>query len=112
MTDLTNTEVEPFDRGDELAAQREEHTTLTTLLQLEAQSEAAKAKAAEAEQRLLAAGRQPGWSLHLNPTPFLIEQSGLATADQYRFAQGLAEQARASEFRETQRNRGDDGRTL
>ena len=60
----------------------------------------------------MAAGRQPGWSLHLNPTPFLIEQSGLATADQYRFAQGLAEQARASEFRETQRNRGDDGRTL
>lgn len=116
LADLTNTEVEPFDRGEELAAKREEHTTLTTLLQLEAQSEAAKAKAAEAQQRLLAAGRQPGWSLHLNPTPFLIEQSGLATADQYRFAQGLAEQARASEFRDTQRederDRGDDGRTL
>ncbi len=116
LADLTSTEVDPFDRGEELAAKREEHTTLTTLLQLEAQSEAAKAKAAEAQQRLLASGRQPGWSLHLNPTPFLIEESGLATADQYRFAQGLAEQARASEYRDAQRaeqkDRGDDRRTL
>ena len=111
LADLTGTDVEPFERGDELAAKREEHTTLTTLLQLEAQSEEAKAKAARAQQRLLATGRQPGWSLHLNPTPFLIEEAGCATADQYRFAHALAEQSRARKYHDAERDSADESRT-
>lgn len=106
IEDLHATEVEAFDRGDELAALREEHTTLTTMLRLEAESEAAKAKAAEAEHRMRAAGRQPGWSLHLNPTPFLLEESGFDTAEQYRFAQQLAERARAAEYLASQQEQG------
>lgn len=98
IEDLQATEVEPFDRGDELAALREEHATVTTMLRLEAESEAAKAKAAEAQHRMRAAGREPGWSLHLNPTPFLLEESGFDTAEQYRFAQKLAERARAADY--------------
>ena len=98
IEDLQATEVEAFDRGDELAALREEHATLTTMLRLEAESEAAKAKAAEAAHRMRAAGREPGWSLHLNPTPFLLEESGFDTAEQYRFAQKMAERARAAEY--------------
>ncbi len=109
IEDLSTTEVEDFDKRDELSAKREEHSTLTTMLRLDAESEAAQAKAAEARQRLLAAGREPGWSLHLNPTPFLIGKSGLQTADQYRFAQQLAQRARAKEYlAEQDRDQGND----
>ncbi|OKH68301.1 helicase [Mycobacterium sp. SWH-M5] len=98
IEDLQATEVEPFDRGEELAALREEHATLTTMLRLEAESEEAKARAAESAHRMRLSGREPGWSLHLNPTPFLLEQSGFDTAEQYRFAQKIAERARAADY--------------
>ena len=108
IEDLQTTEVETFDRGDELGALREEHSTLTTMLRLEAQSEAAKAQAAEAEHRMRAAGRQPGWSLHLNPTPFLLEESGFDTAEQYRFAQTIAQRARAADYLASQQEQGQE----
>ncbi len=108
IEDLQTTEVEQFDRGHELAALREEHSTLTTMLRLEAQSEAAKAKAAEAQHRMRAAGREPGWSLHLNPTPFLLEESGLDTAEQYRFAHKIAERSRAADYLASQQEQGQE----
>ena len=108
IEDLQTTEVEAFDRGDELAALREEHATLTTMLRLEAESEAAKAKAAEAAHRMRAAGREPGWSLHLNPTPFLLEESGFDTAEQYRFAQKIAQRARAADYLASQQEQGQE----
>jgi hypothetical protein len=110
LQDLQATEIEKFDRRDELEAKHEEHAILTTMLQLEAQSEAAKAKAAEAEHRMRAAGREPSWSLHLNPTPYLLEQSGLDTVEQYRFAQKIAERARAADYHRAQQHDKDHHR--
>ena len=55
-----------------------------------------------------AAGRQPGWSLHLNPTPFLLEESGFDTAEQYRFAQMIAQRARAADYLASQQEQGQE----
>jgi hypothetical protein len=87
---------------------REELTTLTSLLHLESQSEAAQAAAAAATERMRAAGRQPGWSLHLNPAPALCAEGGYLDADSYRFAHRMAEAARTAEYRDQQREQGLD----
>jgi len=50
--------------------------TLTAALQTSADSPEAKAKKAEHQQRMAAAGREPGWSLALNPTPALRVEFG------------------------------------
>ena len=60
-------------------------------LRLEQQSEAAQAKAQAAAERLAAAGRQPGWTLMINPTPGLVEMMGAASAEDLR-QQVLAQQ--------------------
>ena len=49
---------------------------MTLELRLAAESPAAKAKAEAAQQRMAERGREPGWSLLHNPTPFVVEQSG------------------------------------
>ncbi len=111
IDDLDSTQLGAFEHAEELTAKREELSVLTAQLRMEAQSEAAQAAAAEAAQRLQHAGREPGWSLHLNPTPALIEQSGLPDADSYRAAQRFTEQRRAAEYRRELRGRdqGQDG---
>ena len=106
IDDLDSTSLGEFEHADELAAKRHELNALTAQLRLEAQSEAAQAAAAAAAQRLLEVGRQPGWTLHLNPTPALIEESGLPDADSYRAAQRIIEQHRASEYHDQQRDNG------
>ena len=60
---------EPFEHTDELADKRRRLDTLTAQLQTSANSPEAKAEEAEYQARLDAQGRQPGWSLALNPTP-------------------------------------------
>jgi len=50
--------------------------SLTAALQMSADSPEAKAKETEYQQRLEAAGRGPGWSLALNPTPALRAEFG------------------------------------
>lgn len=114
IDDLNSTQLGAFEHAEELTAKREELSVLTAQLRMEAQSEAAQAAAAEAAQRLQHAGREPGWSLHLNPTPALIEQSGLPDADSYRAAQQFTEQRRAAEYRRELRgrDRGQDGLEL
>lgn len=95
-TDLADLEAlgeTPFEHAGELEAQRLELTELTTALRLESQSEAAIAKAADAAERLAATGREPGWSLLLNPTPAVVEEAEAASADELR-QRVLAEQAR------------------
>ena len=67
---------EPFEHTDALADKRRRLDTLTAQLQTSANSPEAKAKAAEYQARLDARGRQPGWSLALNPTPALIAEYG------------------------------------
>ena len=110
INDRDNTSVGEFEHADELATKRHELTALTTQLRLEAQSEAAQAAAAAAGRRLLEDGRQPGWTLHLNPTPALVEESGLPDSDSYRAAQRLSEHQRAAAYRDQQRDndRGQD----
>jgi N12 class adenine-specific DNA methylase len=74
----------PFEHADELAAKDAELKALTLELRMAAESPEAKAKAAQADQRLKARGRKPGWSLLLNPTPALLEELGYPTADALR----------------------------
>jgi len=50
--------------------------TLTTQLQTSANSPEARAKETEHQQRMDARGREPGWSLALNPTPALRAEFG------------------------------------
>ena len=104
IDDLDSTCLGEFEHAEELAAKRHELNALTAQLRLEAQSEAAQAAAAAATQRLTEVGRQPGWTLHLNPTPALIEESGLPDADSYRAAQRIIEQHRVREYHDQQRD--------
>ena len=93
-TDLADLEAlgEPaFEHAAELEAARLELAELTAQLRVEEQSEAAQAKAQAAAERLAAAGRQPGWTLMINPTPGLVEMMGAASAEDLR-QQVLAQQ--------------------
>jgi len=67
---------EPFEHTDTLRDKRQRLDSLTAELQITADSPEAKAKEAEHQARLDARGRQPGWSLALNPTPALITEFG------------------------------------
>jgi len=65
-----------FAHAGELADKRRALETVTAQLRIDAAGPAA-ARNAEAQQRMAAAGRQPGWSLELNPTPAMLEQLGV-----------------------------------
>jgi len=67
---------EPFEHTDALRDKRYRLDTLTAALQTSADSPEAKAKEAEHQQRLDARGREPGWSLALNPTSALRVEFG------------------------------------
>ena len=78
---------------------------LTAVLRLESESAAAKAAAAEVAERMRVAGRQPGWSLDLNPTPALCEEAGYDSPDAYRYAYNLKTRHRAKAYRDECRDR-------
>ena len=59
---------------------------LSLELRMAAESPEAKAKAEAAAQRMKMRGREPGWSLHLNPTPALVEELGYPNGDAVRRA--------------------------
>ncbi len=67
---------EPFEHTDAVRDKRYRLDTLTAALQTSADSPEAKAKEAEHQERLEARGREPGWSLALNPTPALRAEFG------------------------------------
>jgi len=67
---------EPFEHTDELRDKRQRLDTLTAQLQISADSPEAQAKEAEHQARMEATGRQPGWSLALNPTPAMLAEHG------------------------------------
>ena len=75
---------QPFEHSAELDAKRTELDNLTLQLRLAANSDAAKAEAAAATERMDAAGRTPGWSLLLNPTPAVLQEVGVSDADALR----------------------------
>ncbi len=67
---------ESFEHADTLRDNRHRLDTLTAALQTSADSPEAKAKETEYQQRMDAQGREPGWSLALNPTPALRAEFG------------------------------------
>jgi N12 class adenine-specific DNA methylase len=103
LDDYDSTSLGDFEHADELATKRLELDTLSAQLRLEAQSEAAQAASAAARERMLETGRQPGWTLQLNPTPALVADAGLVDPESYRAAQRLVERHRALQYRTEQR---------
>lgn len=100
-TDLADLEAlgeTPFEHAGELEARRLELTELTTALRLESQSEAALAKSAAAAERLAATGREPGWSLLLNPTPAVVEEAEAQSADELRQRVLAVQALRAADY--------------
>ncbi|GAB4931664.1 hypothetical protein MAHJHV34_44320 [Mycobacterium avium subsp. hominissuis] len=84
LDDLLANPPAPFEHAEALEAKKAELSALTLELRLAAQSPEAKQKAREAEQRMRMRGREPGWSLLLNPTPAVLEETGCPTADVLR----------------------------
>jgi hypothetical protein len=80
-----------FKHSSALEAQQAELAALTLELRTAAESPEAKAKAEAAQQRMKMRGREHGWSLHLNPTPALVEELGYPNADALRRAVRIRE---------------------
>ncbi len=59
-----------------------------------------------ADQRLLEAGRAPGWSLMLNPTKAMVEQSPFVTADEFVSATQRGHMLEAARYARDQRRSG------
>jgi hypothetical protein len=76
----------PFEQTGALTDKKAELAALTLELRMAAQSPDAKARAAAAEQRMTERGREPGWSLLLNPTPTVVAELGYPTAEALRRA--------------------------
>ncbi|WP_307856938.1 helicase-related protein [Mycolicibacter acidiphilus] len=112
VDDLTTTVAAPFESQNELDAKRDELSRLTTVLRLEAESDAAQALQAAAEERMAAAGRKPGWSLELNPSEHTVTQSKHHDAATYRAAYLRACEHRAAEHRAEQQRAADKDRDL
>ena len=105
LADLTSSAAEGFEHRDELSEKRALLDELTAVLRLESESAAAKAAAAEVAERMRVAGRQPGWSLSLNPTPALCEEAGYDSPEAYRYAYNLKTRHRAKVYRDECRDR-------
>ncbi|SKO15579.1 helicase-related protein [Mycobacteroides abscessus] len=99
----------PFEGSAELADKRAELATLTLELQVAADSIEARERRAAAEKRMADRGREPGWSLLLNPTPAVLEKSGYRDADELRFAIAVKEAAAVKKARQrgSEQARGD-----
>jgi hypothetical protein len=91
LDDLLANPPGPFEHSSALEAQQAELAALTLELRMAAESPEAKAKAEAAQQRMKMRGREPGWSLHLNPTPALVEELGYPNADALRRAVRIRE---------------------
>lgn len=111
LDDLDTTGLAEFEHAEQLSTQRQDLTVLTAQLRLESQSAEALAVAAAAAERLRDAGRQPGWTLHLNPSPALVTEAGYPDAASYRAGQQLVEKHRARDYQQEHTNR-DQGRGL
>lgn len=104
LEDLLNHPPGPFEHAAELADKSAELASLTLELQVAANSVEARERRAAAEQRMAERGRTPGWSLLLNPTPAVLENSGYRDADELRFSIAVKEAAALKKARQ----RGND----
>jgi N12 class adenine-specific DNA methylase len=91
LDDLLANPPGPFEHSSTLEAQQAELAALTLELRMAAESPEAKAKAEAATHRMKMHGREPGWSLHLNPTPALLDELGYPNADALRRAVRIRE---------------------
>ncbi|MFV3116660.1 helicase-related protein [Gordonia amicalis] len=85
----------PFTRAEELQTKQVRLRQLRMEIEQAQQSEEAVAARQAAEERMRSAGREPGWSLELNPTPVMVEEAGLDHADDYVAAMKRSHQYRA-----------------
>ena len=115
LDDLLANPPAPFEQRNELEAQQAELSAITLELRMAAESPEAKAKAEAAKQRLAMRGREPGWSLTLNPTPALVEELGYPNGDAVRRAVRLRERMALEQHqrdlrgRDHERTREDEG---
>lgn len=91
LGDLLANPPAPFEHRTQLDSSKSELDALTMELRLAAQSPEAQAKAKAANERMRIRGRKPGWSLVLNPTPAVVQESGFPNADALRRAARLHE---------------------
>ncbi len=99
----------PFEHTGELADKQSELEQLSAQLRIEASGPEARAAAAEAEERMEAMGRKPGWSLMLNPTPALLADMGV---DPVEYKARIARAAGNDPVRRGERDRSNAVRTL
>ncbi|MDT5054703.1 MAG: hypothetical protein QOF66_3069, partial [Mycobacterium sp.] len=98
LSDMLDNPPGPFEQVGELTDRQAELATLTLELRLASQSPEALAAAAAADERMKEHGREPGWTLLHNPTPYLVEESGFLDADSMREAVRHNERAAALEW--------------
>jgi N12 class adenine-specific DNA methylase len=91
LDDLLANPPAPFEQRSELEAKQAELSALTLELRMAAESPEAKARAEAAKERMTMRGREPGWSLTLNPTPALVDELGYPNADAVRRAVRIRE---------------------
>jgi N12 class adenine-specific DNA methylase len=115
LDDLLANPPAPFEQRSELEAKQAELSALTLELRMAAESPEAKAKAEAATQRMKMRGREPGWSLTLNPTPALVEELGYPNGDAVRRAVRIRERVALERHqreiapRDHHRSRDEDG---
>lgn len=88
----------PFEHQDALNAARVELTQLRLDIDASKNTPEAIAAAAAAEDRMRRAGREPGWSLELNPTPTMVEEAGMESKYEYVKAALEVMRDRAQEY--------------
>ena len=85
----------PFGLAEELQTKQVRLRQLRMEIEQAQQSEEAVAARQAAEERMRSAGRGPGWSLELNPTPVMVEEAGLDHATEYIAAMKRSHQHQA-----------------
>lgn len=102
LDDLLEHPPGPFDQVAELTDRQAELASLTLELRLASESAEAVAAREAAAERMNERGREPGWTLLLNPTPYLLEESGFLDAESLRDAVRQQERENALAYAEKQ----------
>ena len=95
-----------FAQSGELQAKQVQMQQLRMDIEASQNTPEAIAAREAADQRLLEAGRAPGWSLMLNPTKAMVEQSPFVTADEFVSATQRGHMLEATRYARDQRRSG------
>lgn len=102
LADLLEHPPGPFDQVAELTDRQAELAALTLELRLASESAEAVAAREAAAERMKERGREPGWTLMLNPTPYVLEEAGFLDAESLRDAVRHQERENALAYAEKQ----------